>query len=85
MDIGYLVPVVLVDVVPSSDIRTKSFAWKLPKVPLEERAILRFSIPFSGVKAVLKYRMKYTITLPGLKAKFSKTEIEVIVCCCIAN
>ena len=68
-------PVVLVDSVLFSDTRTKSFAWKSPKVPLEEIATLRFSIPFSGVTAVVKYRVKYTITLPGLKAKFNKTEI----------
>ena len=67
------IPVVVVDLVLSSVLRTTSLAWKSPKVPLEEIATLRFSIPFSGVTAVLKYRMKYTITLPGLKQKSTKT------------
>lgn len=69
------IPVVVVDLVLFSAISTKFLAWKSPKVPLEERATLRLSIPFSGVTTVLKYRMKYTITLPGLKAKFNKAEI----------
>ena len=47
------IPVVLVDVVLSSDTRSKSLAWKSPNVPLEEIATLRFYFPFSGVKAVL--------------------------------
>ena len=69
------IPVVLVDVVLSSDIRTKSLAWKSPKVPLEEMAILRFSSAFPGGKVLLKYKMKCTIILPGLEAKWNKTEL----------
>ena len=63
------IPAGVVDLVLSSVLRAKSLAWKSPKVPLEEMVTLRFSIPFSGFIAVLKYRIKYTITLPGLKAK----------------
>ena len=66
------IPVVVVDFVLSSDWRTKSLACKPPKVSLAEIATLRFSIPFSGFIAVLKNRMKYTITLPGLKVKTNK-------------
>ena len=70
------VVVVTVDLVLSSEWRTTSLAWKSPKVPLEKIATLRFSIPFSGVTAVLKYRMKSTITLPGLKEKSTTTVIN---------
>ena len=63
------IPAGVVDLVLSSVLRAKSLAWKSPKVPLEEMVTLRSSIPFSGFIAVLKYRIKYTITLPGLKAK----------------
>ena len=63
------IPVGVADLVLSSVLRAKSLAWKSPKVPLEEMVTLRFSIPFSGFIAVVKYRIKYTITLPGLKAK----------------
>ena len=68
-------PAVVVDLVLSSEKKSKSLAWKSPKVPLEEIATLKFSSPFSGVNAVLKYSVKYTITLPGLKAKVNKTVI----------
>lgn len=66
------IPIGVADSVLSSMLRAKSLAWKSPKVPLEEMVTLRFSIPFSGCIAVLKYRIKYTITLPGLKAKVNK-------------
>ena len=66
------IPVVVVDLVLSSVLRTKSLAWKSPKVPLEEIITLRFSSPFSGFIVVLKYRIKYTTTLPGLKAEVNK-------------
>ena len=82
------IPVVVVDLVLLSDISTKFLAWKSPKVPVEETATLRFSIPFSAVTAVLKYRMKYTITLPGLKAKLNKAEVineNHLKCGCVSK
>lgn len=54
------------DVALSSDTYSASIP---PKVPLEEIATQRFLSPFSRVTSVLKCRMKWTITLPGLKAK----------------
>lgn len=54
------------DVVLLSD---RYLASTPPIVPLEKTATLRLSSPFSRVTSVLKCRMKFTITLPRLKAK----------------
>lgn len=64
------VPVGVVEVVLLFETGTQK-ARKSPKVPLEI-ATFRFSSPFSRVTAVLKDRVKCTITLPGLKAKINK-------------